>query len=68
MPNEKTVVIKKGNRVTNKILITEFRGVKAYSLKHGDYKNLELFRAITESEYNAIIKKAKANGHFIYTK
>lgn len=68
MPNDKTVIIINGGKVTHRILITEFRGAKAYSLGIGTIGNTEVFEAISEARYNTIIANAKANRSLIYSK
>lgn len=66
--NETIVTVQSGTKIVHKFLVTEFRNRKAYSVKVGDYKNVELFRAITEEEYNKMIQTAEANGCFIWKK
>lgn len=65
---ETIVTVQDGMKIVHKFLITEFRNHKAYSVKVGDHKNVELFRAITEDEYNEMIHDAEASGFFIWKK
>lgn len=67
MLNDKIIVITGGNKIT-RILVAEFRGVKAYSLGIGTIGNIEIFEAISETLYNSIIAKSRANHALIYSK
>jgi hypothetical protein len=67
MSDNKLIVINDGNKVT-RILVAEFRGIKAYSLGIGTIGNIEIFEAISEARYNSIIAKARANHALIYSK
>lgn len=67
MPNNKIIIISNGGKITHRILVAEFRGVKAYSLGIGTIGNIEVFEAISEARYNYIIAKARANRALIYS-
>ena len=67
-PLTKYVIIRNGKTIVHKILIIEFSGITTYSLKTGEYKNTDIYRNITEYEYNRILNEANKNGYFIYEK
>lgn len=65
---ETIITVQDGTKIVHKFLVTEFRNRKACSVKVGDHKNVELFRAITEDEYNKMIHDAEVSGFFIWKK
>ena len=65
-PNQKYVFICQGETIIHKILVIEFRGITTYSLKTSEYKNTDIYRAITKDEYNRILNEANENGYFVY--
>jgi hypothetical protein len=67
-PNQKHVFVRKGRLIIHKILVIEFCGITTYSLKTDEYKNTDIYRNITEDEYNRILNEANNNGYFVYEK
>lgn len=65
---ETIVTVQKGTKVIHKFLVVECGNITTYSMKVSDYKNAELFRAITEEEYSKMIQTAEADGCFVWRK
>lgn len=65
---ETIVTVQKGTKVVHKFLVVECGKLTTYSMQVGDLKNAELFRAITEEEYNKMIQNAEADGCFVWRK
>ena len=64
--NQKYVIVRNGKKIVYQIAVVGFRGITTYSLKTGEYKNIDIYRSISEEEYNNIIALASENNYFVY--